>query len=80
MPLELERRDYRGRREVGWRPLFLNYVFVRADPGRDLPRLMAVAGVADVLRSTNGKPAPIADEVFRHRPGETLEKLTWIWD
>jgi hypothetical protein len=26
MPIELERRDFRGRREVGWRPLFVGQV------------------------------------------------------
>jgi transcription termination/antitermination protein NusG len=64
MPIELERRDYRGRREIGWRPLFVTYVFARCDPGRDLSRIMAVAGVMDVLRSTNGKPAPVPDEAI----------------
>ena len=63
LPIELERQDYRGRREIGWRPLFLNYVFARADFGRDLPRLLTIAGVTDVLRQ-NGKPAPIADDII----------------
>jgi transcription antitermination factor NusG len=63
LPIELERQNYRGRCEIAWRPLFPNYVFARADCGRDLPRLMAVAGVADVLRQ-NGKPARIADDVI----------------
>jgi hypothetical protein len=60
LPIQLERQNYRGRCEIAWRPLFQNYVFARADSGRDMPRLMAIAGV---LRQ-NGKPARIADDVI----------------
>jgi transcription antitermination factor NusG len=64
LPVELECQTHRGRTETAWKPLFLNYVFARADFARDLPRLMAIAGVTDVLRQPSGKPAPIADEVI----------------
>jgi transcriptional antiterminator RfaH len=59
LPVELIRKDFRGRREVGWRPLFLGYLFARCDPQRDLARMLEIDGIADVMRS-----APIADDVI----------------
>jgi hypothetical protein len=46
LPVELVRKDFRGRREVGWRPLFLGYLFVRCDsaPARDRRRRRRAAG------------------------------------
>jgi transcription antitermination factor NusG len=64
LPVELQRQDHRGRREVGWRPLFPTYVFAPADGARDASRLMAVAGVVNILRAANGKPAPVPDDVI----------------
>jgi Transcription termination factor nusG len=59
LPVELVRKNFRRGHEIGWRPLFLGYLFARCDPERDLARLLEIEGVADVLRS-----APIADEVI----------------
>jgi hypothetical protein len=64
LPIELLRKDFRRGREIGWQPLFHGYMFARCDLGRDLPRLLEIEGVADVLRSS-----PIADEVI-----ETTER------
>jgi transcription antitermination factor NusG len=63
LPVELVRKTYRRGHEIGWRPLFLGYLFARCDPTRDLRRLLEIEGVADVLRP-RGVPAPIADEVI----------------
>jgi Transcription termination factor nusG len=59
LPVELVRKDFRRGREIGWQPLFAGYVFARCDLGCDLPRLLEVEGVVDVLKS-----APIADTVI----------------
>ena len=63
MPVELLTKKFRTGREIGWRPLFTGYLFVRCDSARDLPRLHEIEGVAEVLR-TGGRLAPIADEVI----------------
>jgi Transcription termination factor nusG len=64
LPVEMIRKDYRGERAVGWRPLFPAHLFVTIDPGRDIPRLREIDGVEDLLRP-GGRLAPIAGEVTR---------------
>jgi transcription antitermination factor NusG len=59
LPIELVRKDFRRGREIGWQPLFRGYVFARCDLERDLPRLLEIEGVADVLKSP-----PIADDII----------------
>jgi transcription antitermination factor NusG len=56
-------KKFRTGREIGWRPLFIGYLFVRCDPERDLARLLEIEGVAEVLRM-GGRLVPIADEVI----------------
>ena len=42
-----------------WQPLFPGHVFVALDPDRDIPRLLEIDGVDDVVRP-GGRPTPIA--------------------
>jgi hypothetical protein len=50
LPVELIRKNHRGEREVSWRALFPAHLFVAIYPGRDLPHLLEIEGVDDVLR------------------------------
>jgi transcription antitermination factor NusG len=63
LPVELVRKSYRRGYEIGWRPLFDRYLFVRCDSSRGLPRLLEIEGVAELLRAGD-RLAPIADEVI----------------
>jgi transcriptional antiterminator RfaH len=59
LPVQRVYKDFRRGHEIGWRPLFVGYLFVRCDLERDFARLVEIEGVADVLRS-----APISDEII----------------
>jgi len=63
LPVELVRKDHRGRRAITWRALFDGYLFARCDPGRDISRLIEIDGVEDVLRQ-GYKLSRIPDDVI----------------
>jgi transcription antitermination factor NusG len=63
LPVELIRKTHRGEREVTWKPLFPGYLFACCEPSRDLPRLLEIDGVVDVLRP-GGRLARVPDRAI----------------
>jgi transcriptional antiterminator RfaH len=63
LPVELVRKNHRGEREVTWRPLFPRYLFAQCDPGRDIPRLLEIDGIEEILRP-GGRLARVPDEAI----------------
>lgn len=63
LPVELVRKTHRGEREVTWRALFPGYLFACCEPSRDLPRLLEIDGVVDVLRP-GGRLARVPDRAI----------------
>jgi hypothetical protein len=57
------RRGNRRYGDVVWRPVFSQHLFVALDPSCDLPRLLALEGIDDVVKR-DGRPAMIAGEVI----------------
>jgi hypothetical protein len=50
LPVCRVHKEFRHYREVGWESLFDGYLFVKCDAALDLPDLLAIKGVEDVLR------------------------------
>lgn len=50
LPVALIHKDFRKYRELTWEPLFDGYFFVKCEASRDIPRLLEIKGIEDVIR------------------------------
>jgi transcriptional antiterminator RfaH len=64
LPMESFWKCFRaGKKLKAFDPVFPNYIFVRIEPVR-LGEIMDIEGVREVLRSVEGKPVAIADDII----------------